>query len=646
MNLSKPLVSKNPDGVLRVVLPGRISQPSQDEESIDSQHLDAEGWLLRVHKDKPVKLTPLGEQASGWLADRATMLQAMAIIEAGECDLVLVGELREIYRNPGFQWKFVYDCLDNDTRFIAVHDCIDTTEESWEVMMHAAALRHGLEVPTTRRRVRRKATYSFSKGGMVAKIKFGYARLSREEAASGKFGPVGLRIAKLGKWTPLILEMRRRILAGITAEAVSDWLIAEGIDPGPYAERWSGRLVLDLLTDPILSGQRRFRRTISKMIYRTGKHKTRPNPEAPQEEVYTELAHMTKEEQQDLLDYLAARRGPNRAAQKCGRKSPLWNVPRSRSIWPGQSARCPACYGLMYRYGVYLKCQNAVPGGPKTCWNHVLVEIDMVHKKVIPAVIRFLDRAPRARTEIAVIAWMQYQRDCRQRQRSTGDLDAVIVDLMEQEKNLSAAIAKRGGLDSLLELLANVQDRLKSTRAERERLTNRKTDLGAYQSAKAIEDRFAEVVPRMAAASREFADLLRRLITRFMIHPVQALDTPQVRPRAELTMSTAAWTPSGEQPLEEVVTIDLFEPPAHIRFLDKCLQAAQEHPEATLREIAQIVGIGYMTVKRARDYVQLMKQAEASDPYRVLTSPPSDASRWRSRRQGAAGQPRSDTDPT
>jgi len=215
MNHFEPLVPRHADGVLRVILPGRISQPSQDEESIGSQQLDAEQWLRRVHKDKPVKLTPLGEQASGWLADRATMRQAMAIIKVGECDLVLVGELREIYRNPGFQWKFVFDCLDNDTRFIAVHDCIDTADEHhWEVMMHAAAMRHGLEVPTTRRRVRRKATYSFSKGGMVSKVKFGYRKLTPEEAASGKFGPVGLRIAKAGGDTSKIREMRSRMLSG------------------------------------------------------------------------------------------------------------------------------------------------------------------------------------------------------------------------------------------------------------------------------------------------------------------------------------------------------------------------------------------------------------------------------------------------
>ena len=213
MNLSEPLTSRQPDGVLRVILPGRISKPTQDKESIASQQLDAEGWLKHIYNDKPVKLTTLGEQASGWLADRTTMLQAMAIIEAGECDLVLVGELREIYRNPGFQWKFVFDCLDNDTRFIAVHDCIDTADETWEVMMLAAAMRHGLEVPTTRRRVRRKATYSFSKGGMVSKVKFGYRKLTREEAASGKFGPVGLRLAKLDRDTPKIHEMRLRVLS-------------------------------------------------------------------------------------------------------------------------------------------------------------------------------------------------------------------------------------------------------------------------------------------------------------------------------------------------------------------------------------------------------------------------------------------------
>jgi DNA invertase Pin-like site-specific DNA recombinase len=183
MQLSKPLVPKKPDGILRVIPPGRISKETQDKASIVSQQEDAASWLGRNYT-KPTKMIPLGEQTSGWLANRQTMLEAQSIIIAGNCDLVLVGELREIYRNPEFQWSFVYECLDNRTRFISIWDGVDTDLENWEIAMHIALLRHGMTVPEARRRVRRKATHTFGQGGMVMKVKFGYRKLTKEEASS------------------------------------------------------------------------------------------------------------------------------------------------------------------------------------------------------------------------------------------------------------------------------------------------------------------------------------------------------------------------------------------------------------------------------------------------------------------------------
>jgi hypothetical protein len=78
-------------------------------------------------------------------------------------------------------------------------------------------------------------------------------------------------------------------------------------------------------------------------------------------------------------------------------------------------------------------------------------------------------------------------------------------------------------------------------------------------------------------------------------------------------------------------TVDLFEPPAHITYLAKYLAAAQESPGTGLRKLATRVGIGFMTVRLARDYHRLMQAAGTSDAYRELTECPTKASRWRGR---------------
>ena len=60
-----------------------------------------------------------------------------------------------------------------------------------------AAYRHGMHIPDTRRRVRRTASHAFEHGGMVGKIRYGYRKLTPEEADSGTFGPKGLRLARV-----------------------------------------------------------------------------------------------------------------------------------------------------------------------------------------------------------------------------------------------------------------------------------------------------------------------------------------------------------------------------------------------------------------------------------------------------------------
>src|SRR5262245_2376063 len=142
---------------------------------------------------------------------------------------------------------------------------------------------------------------------MVQKIRYGYRKLSKEEAESGEFGPRGLRIAKVPECTPWIREMRRRVMAGESYEAVAQWLEEERVDPGPYVTsgRWTGRLVKELLSDPILRGERTFGDAPSQTLYRTGKKKRQRNPNPPEVEHHPELAHLTKQEHLELLQVMA-----------------------------------------------------------------------------------------------------------------------------------------------------------------------------------------------------------------------------------------------------------------------------------------------------------------------------------------------------
>ena len=110
-------------------------------------------------------------------------------------------------------------------------------------------------------------------------------------------------------------------------------------------------------------------------------------------------------------------------------------------------------------------------------------------------------------------------------------------------------------------------------------------------------------------------------------------------PRARLTISAAAWAATGVTVPDVIVTIDLFEPPVHIRHAPACLAAKRDNPGATLQEIASRLQIGKMTVKRALDYCRRMEREGVSDPYQELFTCPPVASRWRHRRPPGPDEP-------
>src|SRR3954447_8189300 len=194
-HLNVPLIPKDPNGPLRLLIVGRISTVHQDLENIDASYRYVEEFLSRIYQG-PLHLKHLGERGSGLRTDRATIVEAEDEIATGTWDLAITEDLSRFYRNSRHQYVFVQDAVDQETRVICIGDNLDTAEEGWEVALGAAALRHGLHIPDTRRRVKRTAQHSFHKGAMVQKTRYGYRKLSAEEAAAGEYGPRGLRIAR------------------------------------------------------------------------------------------------------------------------------------------------------------------------------------------------------------------------------------------------------------------------------------------------------------------------------------------------------------------------------------------------------------------------------------------------------------------
>jgi hypothetical protein len=488
---------------------------------------------------------------------------------------------------------------------------------------------------------------------MVTKVRFGYRKLTAIEAASGQFGPKGLRIAKRPEETPIILAMRDRVLRGDTYVAIAEWLNSEGIPPGPYAtsKRWTDKLVRELLRDPILSGTRTLDDVIGKPIYKTGKTRRRPNPAGPETEHVPELAHMSQEEQQELWRVMDER-GEGCGPPK-GRDNPLYNRARSKSLFPAQHARCEICGGLFYRVEKdQLRCQNSLKRHGGTCWNHVHVICELARRKILHWLLERLKEFPELHEALIDAAWSEYQQTVRKHTSILETIDKRIKDLKGAAGKITTAIEAGGRLESLVTRLKEIDRQLKAAKKEREAtIVSQQVDV-RYRSRDELVGSLEQAVIDLAGSSFEFASLLRRVIIKFQIVPVQDLTSGQVHPRAKLAVRPANLAGDGTdvpvgqvEPTDLETTIDLFDSPVHIKHMSACVQMKLEHPELSLKQIVSElrktsnVEVSYMTVKRALDYSRKMEKEGWTDPYRVLETKPEYASRWKRRKTATVELP-------
>ena len=292
----------------------------------------------------------------------------------------------------------------------------------------------------------------------------------------------------------------------------------------------------------------------------------------------------------------------------------------------------------MYRYDADgLKCRRAHrASGDTPCWNHVQVSCTEICERVLPWLMNLCQQFAGFRDAMIDGAWTELDRQRRKDARKQKSVDDEIAELERRSLNLAQAIAKGGHLDALVQQLAQVDSNLKAARGRKAEQLQANSDVVPTGSRTDVEQHLEAVFRVLAQTSFEFGDLMRRVIPEFWIVPVQALDSGFVRPRARLIFRPSALLPGSSsahdatpQPGDVTVTLDLFEPPLHIRAMSACLAARRDDPRKSLKKIEAETGYCYMTVKRALAYSKLMKAEGLIEPYRELTASPASASRWR-----------------
>src|SRR5262249_11411887 len=145
-------------------------------------------------------------------------------------------------------------------------------------------------------------------------------------------------------------------------------------------------------------------------------------------------------------------------------------------------------------------------------------------------------------------------------------------------------------------------------------------------------DRLPAVL-ELSKTSLEFAALLRQIVKKLVIVPVQDILHGQVHPRIKVTIEFAAHNEPKDDSAVVVhaAVFDVFDAPQHIRNLDAVREFRHQSPNASYREVGDALDINCMTVKRAVHYLGLMRQKGVSAPYIELTTRPARASRWKHR---------------
>lgn len=631
-----PLVPGRQGEPLRVLIIGRISTPHQREESIEASYEYVRKFLEQIYKG-PVSITYLGEQKSGMVADRQTIHEAEDLIADGKVDLILVEDVGRIYRDTALLLRFVNEVLDANVRLISINDTLDSADEDWEVALAIATVRHGFASLDAKKRVRRTATYAFHRGGDVRKVIFGYRKLTKEEAACGQFGPVGLRLAKIADCTPTIKQMKSMVMAGLRYVAIAEWLNAQGIKPGPYSKkgRWTAKLVIDFLRSRLLRGDRELRKVIHQRLRMTGKHLRLKNP-SPERKHYPELAHLSEEEHDELLakmDTLAEAR-----RNEAGEKHPLWRVPRSQGIWPSAlDGTCSACNECTYVCDDdQLKCSNCIRRGQNQCWNHVVVDRERIRMTVIPWLWSMIEELPAGRTAFVEAAWSAVE-NVRDRQCSELNAEMQQVERLEKEaEHLGAAIAQGGNLNTLLTMLQEAEAALAASRGRCAELRTQSDHKLPFDRESFLQDPLATIL-ELARISFEFGDLMRRVVKELVIVPVQDLMHGQVRPRVRIRVEFAreAQPDSSADPIVRTLTFDAFEWPQYIRLVEPLRKLKAAMPNARRAQLAEALGVKIDVLKRTTAYIKLTEKRGTAEPYIELTSKPARASRWKHRSDAA-----------
>lgn len=614
---------KPKNGILyKVLVVERISTIHQDERSLDDQGAFSKRWLDQ-NLDGPYEVEVISSRGSGERLDRIELENLCDRIESGTLDLVIAEDLARICRRS-FVIGILEAAEDSGTRVIAINDSVDTNEENWRFHAGFASMKHESYNVDTSKRIQRSLRNRFQTGQMVHTLPAGYIKpllippLKATEADCSKDPSA----------EPIYDETFTRLEEGQTFSQIADWWneILFPVGPGSRQKKWTGRKVAQTVYNPILKGLREHNHRVAKRVNKTGRRKCVDAPddmllqrEAPH------LAFIEPERYDRVIAMLRERNAPYRkgiaAANPGGVRK---RGTRNDSQWPSQHVRCGVC-GRNFVLGGHGDKHRLMCDGVRDykCFNALTVDRVELATKSAAIVADTLINLPDFEPGLFKAIESELDVDAQNRDREIKRLELDRSKFRDQIKNLVDAIAIGGEIASLLGKLNSSESELRIIDAKIAQFSQRQVSSSAtIPSAEVIRGLARQIFGEIAIDSREFGDLMRRLLKNFFIVPFRLIDGGHIEARVRFDIDLAELNgvnfPSGLPSMTIPCTVDLTKSPQRVTYREAVMRLRSEG--MTERQTASKLGITHTAAQDAARLDRIMAKAGIADPWMQVIS--------------------------
>lgn len=622
----RSLVPKN-GHTLRVILVCRVSDPGPGKQDVRSIY-DQEAMLrsrLKEYWSGPIEIIVVAGSGSGEWLERDEYVHLIALVESGDYDLVLAEDLGRIVRRIHAH-LFCELCVDHRTRLIAFNDHVDTAEDGWQDRSIFSAWHHEKSNRDTSDRIKRTHRNRFDQGGCAAFPIFGIIKPPGAKS--------DLEWLKDPAAEPIYREWFEKLDHGASYSEVAQWLMTQGIPPGPYCDNdeWDGPMVGRVTHNPILKGLRRrnHRKTErnSKGKYVSVKaeaHELRLRP-------VPHLAFFDANYYDRVISKVDERNAKYRRNGKNG-SDPCQNRPRKRTRFPGQTLICIRC-GYDFVWGGHGQTDHLECGGTRKhrCWQSASVDGPLAAERISSAVFAEIERLAGFDAEfLEMVRQESVDRDVALAAKEKS-LSGRLSELEKELDNVVTFIRRGDDSERLRKDLKSLETQLCKTQRDLDELRQASGDaliIPSIDEVKAVARNCLLELPR---ESFEYAAAIRALVKPVMVAPYRAIDGGMLVLRAHFAVQLANLLPDIRlrdvlRPhLRRELVVDLFRPLDHLRLREQVVELRQRHTE---KQIARMLGSNVTTVQKAASAHRKMLAAGLTDPYVRIYDPPEDLRKLR-----------------